>query len=236
VPQLSSLSEDFCITITDRFKPNQTRSSHFKLNVLLMKPSSLIPFALTAMLMLAGCGNPPGSSVYVDPNGPRTIANVGKINIQDFNNAASDAVQDMLSKNPFAQIPQQPAVLSVSRITNDTDQQFDTDLLTKNIRIALINGGKVAVLTTNGLNGNAEDTMARDAGNQQAFMGGQPAPVRLPDFVLTGKILMDKSAAGNTKQNSYVFQLTLTNVKTGLSSWEYQKTITKQGQSSSIGW
>jgi hypothetical protein len=61
------------------------------------------------------------------------------------------------------------------------------------------------------------------------------APALIPDYTLSGKILEVRAPAGSTRQTSYVFQLSLTEVKTGLSVWEEEKQITKQGKRNAVG-
>jgi len=195
---------------------------------------SLASLCVLPALLLAGCGSPPNSAQYVDPNGPRTIVSLNQIDIQDFNNAGNAMVQDLLNSGVLEKAPQQPAVLAISRITNDTTQQFDTDMLIKNIRVALLNTGKVVTTTTFGTN--AEDKMAQDAGNMQAFMNGQSQPTRIPYYTLSGKILVSTAKAGDVYQRTYIFQLSMTEVSSGNAVWEDQKEITKQGQKPAIGW
>ena len=195
---------------------------------------SLAPLCALPVFLLAGCGSPPNSAQYVDPNGPHTIVSLNQIDIQDFSNAGNAMVQDLINSGVLEKAPQQPAVLAISRITNNTTQQFDTDMLTKNIRIALLQTGKVVTTTTFGTN--PEDKMAQDAGNMQAFMNGQPQPTRIPYYTLSGKIDINTAKAGDVYQRSYIFQLSLTEVNSGLAVWEGQKIITKQGQKPAIGW
>jgi hypothetical protein len=198
-----------------------------------MKSTCTFVLAL-AVIALAGCGSPPDSATYVDPNGPRTIVSLNQIDIQDFNNASDAMVQSLLNSGVLEKAPQQPAVLAISRITNDTNQQFDMDLLTKNIRVALNQSGKVLTTTTFGAN--PEDKTAQEAGNMQAFMAGQPAPTRLPDYTLSGKIIATTVNAGDIYQRTFTFQLSLTDIRSGLAVWEDQKQITKQGRHAGVGW
>ncbi len=199
-----------------------------------MKTSPLFLAVLPALL-LAGCGSPPNSAQYVDPNGPRTIVSLNQIDIQDFNGAAATMTQSLLNSGVLEKAPTQPAVMAISRITNDTGQQFDTDYLIKNIRVALNNSGKVVTTTTTGLGGKAEDPLARDAGNMQAFMQGQPAPSRIPYYSLSGKILASTAKADDIYQRTYTFQLSLTEIASGNAVWEDQKQITKQGKQPAVG-
>jgi len=200
-----------------------------------MKSSLLIVPSLLGVLTLAGCGTPPTGAQYIDPNGQRAIVDVGKIDFQDFNSAASDLVQSLLNSNVIQQRrPGQPALFAISRITNDTDQQFDTDQLIGNMRTMLLHSGKVQTLSTVGL-GQVQDPLAQQEAAKNAFVQNQGQPNPIPDYTLTGKILMQKTQAGNVNQTAYTFYLTLTDVTTQAAVWEEHKQIVKQGKESSIG-
>jgi penicillin-binding protein activator len=121
----------------------------------------------------------------------------------------------------------------MSRIVNNTGQQIDTDLLTKKIRVALLQSGKAVTTTTMGLGGTAEDPLAKGMQQETEFMNDQK-PARLPDFSLSGKIIQTMARAGSTRQSTFSFQLSLTD-KSGLAVWEGEKEITKQGTRSAVG-
>lgn len=185
-----------------------------------------LSIALAAALGFSGC-NSGGDAKYVDSAGPRTIVSVDEINIQDWSNAADQMINSMLSSGVLERAPSQPAVFAVSRIINDTRTHVDTDLLTKRIRVALNRSGKAMTTTTIDVLASPEDPLA-------AAVRGQASPT--PFFSLSGKILEVNARAGNTKQVTYVFQLSLTEIPTGLAVWEDQVEITKQGGRSSVGW
>jgi penicillin-binding protein activator len=187
-----------------------------------------------AAFVAAGCQS--DNAHYVDSNGPNTVVSVNQINVQDWNNAGALMVQSLLGSGVIDSAPHQhnPAVMGISRITNKTDENVDVDLLTKNIRVALNQSGKVVTNTTVG--NHAEDPMARDAKNMDEFYSGnnrnQPD---VPDYFLSGKILQTSARAGDVRQVTYTFQLSLTD-HSGNAIWEDQKQITKQGKHSSVGW
>jgi hypothetical protein len=191
--------------------------------------SLFIVSAVAGAFLFSGCGTPAG---YVDPNSSRLVTTVGQINIQDFSSAADAMVASLIDNliNPGqlkSGSPGEPALMAISRITNDTGQQFDTDLLVKKIRVNLLRTGKVQVTTTVGLNA-AEDPLAAKL---QVETGTK---TRLPDYTLSGKIIQVRANAGSLSQSSFVFQLSLTS-HGGIAVWEDEKTITKQGSKSSVG-
>lgn len=191
--------------------------------------------AAAAALLLSGCATK-NDAKYVDSQGPNTIVSLNQINIQDWNNAADKLVASLLASGVLERAPELPAVMAISRIRNNTQQQVDTDNLTKKIRIALNQTGKVVTTTTLGADGKVEDAVAADVGAMQSFMAGEKQKTVLPYYTLSGKLLEDRVSSGSTKQVTYTFQLSLTTTKNGLAVWEGEEQITKQGQRSSVGW
>jgi PBP1b-binding outer membrane lipoprotein LpoB len=173
----------------------------------------------------------------VDPAGSRTITTVGGINIQDYANAAdtmvSSLIDGVINTGKLEAPAGQPAMLAISRISNNTSQHVDTDMLVKKIRVALNKTGKVVTTTTMGLGGNAEDPLAQGIKQQTEFLQDKKN-TRLPDYSLSGKIIEQRERAGDVRQSSFVFQLSLTS-KDGVAVWEDEKTITKQGKRSTVG-
>jgi hypothetical protein len=188
-----------------------------------MKTPFIFPVLTAATLAVAGCGT---NAHYVETGGTQNIVNVGQINIQDYIQAANNAAQDLLASGVLDRVPNPPAVLAISLIVNNTSQQIDTDLLTKKIRIALLQSGKAVTTTTYGLGNTSEDPLAR---NMQ-----QGSPTRVPDFSLSGKIIETVARSGDTRQATYSFQLSLTD-RQGLAVWEGEKEITKQGSRPTVG-
>ena len=196
---------------------------------------ALVTAAAAAALLFTGCATK-NDARYVDSQGPNTVVSLDRINIQDWNNAADKLVSSLLASGVLERAPELPAVMAVSRIRNNTGQQVDIDNLTKKIRVALNQTGKVVTTTTMGPDGRVEDPMAADVGAMQTFMAGEKQKTVLPYYTLSGKLLEDRVQSGSTKQVTYSFQLSLTTTKDGIAVWEDEQLITKQGQRSSVGW
>jgi uncharacterized protein (TIGR02722 family) len=192
-----------------------------------MKFKILLPLVATTTAVITGCGTP---GHYVETGGRENIVSMNQINIQDFINAGNAATADLLASGVLDKVQKPPAILAMSRIVNNTGQQIDTDLLTKRIRVALLNSGKAVTTTTFG---QVEDPLAKSIQQQQTLNGNQPA-TPLPDFALSGKIIETSVGAGDTKQITYSFQLSLTDQR-GLAVWEGEKEITKQGTKPGVG-
>lgn len=193
--------------------------------------------AVTALgalgLGTTGCGTT--DARYIDSGGTETVVSLDQINIQDWANAGDQMVQSLLTSGVLERAPRQPALMAISRIVNNTMQQVDTDYLTKQIRVALLQSGKVETTTTMGLGGVGEDPLAQGFQEEAEFMGTAPAQ-ETPFFTLSGKLLEDRARAGKVRQTTYTFQLSLTEVASGRAVWEDQVQITKQGKKANVGW
>ncbi len=195
-----------------------------------MKNKILLPLLTAALPLIAlSCGT---NAHYIQTGGSQSVVSTGYINIQDYIQAANEMTGKLLASGALDRVPNPPAVLAISRIVNNTDQQIDTDLLIKKIRVAVLDSGKAMTTTTMGLGGTAEDPLAQVICKQCK----SPNTIRTPDFTLSGKRSLQLYVkAGSTSQSTYSFQLSLTDPKSGLAVWEGEKEITKQGTRSSVG-
>jgi uncharacterized protein (TIGR02722 family) len=190
-----------------------------------------------SMVMLAGCATP---TRYIDPaadDGAVTMT----MDYRDFEKAATEAVDDMLASGAVSKPNGERYIMVVSRVTNDTMQRIDTDQLTKKIRVGLLRSGKVVTTTAVGLDG-AEDEMsarARELRDSEEFdqSGVQrKGTLKAPDLSLSGKILQRNHTAGKEQQVEYYIQLSLTDLVTGLATWEVETPIIKRGSNESVSW
>ena len=193
---------------------------------------------LSAVIVVLAAGCASDEAKYVDASGTRTIVSLDKINLQDLNQAAETMItslrENFINAGKLSGTgPNGVAVLKIENVRNDTAEQWDTDLLTKKIRIDLNRTGKVATTTTYG--GDAESKVGQEVLQQQQAQGKTPGILN-PDYVLTGKVIEDRNRAGGKREKVYAFQLTLTDTRNGLAIWEEEKTIVKQGSRSSVGW
>jgi penicillin-binding protein activator len=186
-----------------------------------------------AGMIAAGCGP---TVTKVDPNDPNSGAlTTGAIDPQDWNNAGASMVQSLLNSGCLDNAPHKPAILVISRIKNETSYVVDTDLLTKNIRIALLQTGKIQVSTTAGLGGNAEDPYAQQKAQEQQFLSNGQAPQQQQDYTLSGKIIEQYTRVDDQRQHTYTFQLSLTDLRSGTAVWEDQRQVGKVINSPGVG-
>lgn len=181
--------------------------------------------AACTLAVSAGCSAP--KAHYIDAGGAETVVSLNRVDIQDFSAATDALISDMLLWDAFSGAKK--PVVALSRVVNDTSDNFDTSLLTDQVQEAILKSRKAVVSMSMSVD-RKSDTVRQDA----AALGA--AETVVPDLTLTGKISEVAARAGSTKQISYVFSMRLTEVKTGNVVWMGKRTITKQGDKNSVGW
>jgi len=195
-----------------------------------MNKTFIVPTAIA--LLLAGCGS--NKARYIETGGNESVVSVGEVDVQDIQKAAVGMLDSLLETGVLKSGKNTPAQLVMGRIVNDTSSQFDVGELTYRMREQLVNSGQAAVVTTWGEN--AEDQTAQANLQRQAFLEGRTdVGATKPDFSLTGKITQIKRSAGDMKQTTYTFRLTLTNLNTGVESWTKTVDMSKQGKRNNVG-
>ena len=194
-----------------------------------MKATLLLP-ALAAALAV-GCATPT-QRLDLDHD---TSAEVNALDSRDFGIAAEKMIADMIESGAVDKPDGSRYVLAIGRVANRTKQDIDVDQLVKKIRVALLKSRKVVVTTAVSASG-AEDGMSRavrDLANDSMFNEATVAEqgtVQAPELSLSGKIIENNLKIDRSTQRiEYVFQLSITDIKTGLAFWEGEETIGKVG-------
>ena len=188
---------------------------------------------VSAALLLTGCETV-NETRTVDSKGPEAV-NTASINSQDWANAADQLVGSLLSGNALNNAPRTPAVLAIDRVINNTSLMVDTDLLIKKIRVALTQTGKIAITNTMGLGERA--VVAGEAAELEVMQSGKKQKLLVPDYTLYAKLIQQTDKSKKVTPNTYSFQMSLVQTKTGLTVWEEEKSIAKQTKrAGSVGW
>ena len=160
----------------------------------------------------------------------------------DFQKAANEAIKDMLDSGALDTIDNKRHVITIGRVINDTTQRIDTDMLMKQIRVAILKSKKAYITTAIGANG-PEDEMikkVRELRKDDEFkqsMIAKKNTIYAPDISLAGKIMQRIVKVGDDDQLvEYYFHLTLTELKTGLALWEGENIVGKVGSNESVIW
>ncbi len=170
---------------------------------------------------------------YIETGGTESIVSVGQVDIQDVRKAASGMLQSMLATGVLEKSEHHPARLLIGSIVNDTSSQFDVGEVIYRMREDLVNSGQAQVDTTYG--STPEDKTAQDVAKRRAFTGQGSSDTGEPDFSLSGRITQMKASAGNMRQTTYTFRLTLTDLSTGREVWTKTVDMTKQGTKNAVG-
>jgi uncharacterized protein (TIGR02722 family) len=206
-----------------------------------MKTKTSIIITL-AGLLIAGCSEP--ETVMID-----TVNDEGKpvmgLDYRDFNQAASEMVQSMISSGALKKPGGGRYVMTTARVTNDTMQRIDTEQLTAKIEQELMNSGQVVMTAAVGGKG-APDEMIyemrdiRDSATGDEFQQDTLAGKRTliaPELSTSGKILQRNIRYDrNRQQVEYYFQLKVTDLTTGLVFWQNETIIGKRGSNRSVAW
>lgn len=183
---------------------------------------------------LASCG---GTTV-IDTNNTEQVAemkNTMQLEYRDWEKAASNMTQSMLNSGAFAKIKN--PVIAITNIKNDTMQRIDSDMLVKKIRATLVNSGKAQIATNfsgEDITANSVRTLRGDKEYNSDTIMGQGNLVA-PNMSLSGKMIqrnLDIDSGWFSRVDTrveYYLQLTLTDLKTGLSVWEGEEPILKNG-------
>lgn len=203
-----------------------------------MKNKKLIISTLfIGTIFFAGCTHKPE---YLPENSPKSSVVTMGIDRQDFEKAASDMAKSLLSSGALDKRGGGKSVVMMSDIVNDTTQRFDVKFLTKKLRIAILNSGK-AILTS--AVGTQRDDLAQDSRklrDNDEFKKSttiQKNTLYAPSLSLSGSILQRTAKANKDDQIvEYYFQMSLTDIKTGLVTWEDEVVIGKIGSNDTVTW
>ena len=218
------------------------------MNVKTVGKRFLVPLSICVLAVAGpiGCGGGTKVVSLTDPAYSSLPATGGEttfgLDYRDFEYSAKQAVDSFLN-SPLSRKPgsNAPWVMAISRIVNDTTLNIDTDQLVKKIRIALLNSGRV-ITTTAVAAGGPEDSMSaqvRELEDSDLFNQDTVAKrgtMVAPELSLSGKIIQRTNKVGSKQQVDYYFQLTTTNVETGLAYWEFEEVIAKLGSNSNFSW
>ena len=190
---------------------------------------AVLTLAGASLALLPGCRDTGAQVIEQD----RSITTVEGIDIQDFRGAAATLTREMLDSPMFtgemqrirAQRSGTQPLVKISKIKNDTMLKVD-------MRGFLVDPMEAELLKSGQLSFFAEDAESQELAKMNELQtGGAP---RLPDLILFGTVRDLRSHAGDMKQASYVFHLKVAN-NSGMTVWQGEKLITKQGKRPSIG-
>lgn len=203
-----------------------------------MKNKKLIISTLfITTILFTACSHKPE---YLPENSPDSSIITMGIDRQDFEKAASDMVASLLESGALNKSAGGKYVVMMSDIVNDTTQRIDVKFLTKKMRIAILKSGKAIITSAVGTQRDdlAQDTRKlRDNDEFKKSTVIKKNTLYAPELSLSGNILQRTAKANDDDQIvEYYFQLSMTDIKSGLVTWEDEVVIGKIGSNDTVTW
>ncbi len=199
--------------------------------------SGLVLAIFAISVFLVSCGSDPAR---IDAGGTQTLTTTYEVNVKDWQIAAEKCVSSMLTSGILARNDGRKSVIMVSTVKNSTSQHIDIQILTQKIRTAILRSGQA--LTTTAVSGSGPEDRAtkqvRDLQEDEMFNQDtvqKMGTVIAPDFSLAGEITQQTAALGRKRESYFYFHMTLTDLKTGLATWEDEVEIAKQDKTPLMG-
>jgi len=156
----------------------------------------------------------------------------GKWNDTDARLVAEEMIADASSRpwlNQFQQQNNEPPVVIVGRVRNETMEHIDTEVFTKEMERAFVNTGRVNIVA----NQQERQQIRSEREDQQSFASYETTKAMAQelgaDFMLIGNIssIVDQSVSGREAAIFYTVNLELVNVETNQKVWIGNKKIKK---------
>ncbi len=143
----------------------------------------------------------------MDPCAGQGIATVGDINTQDWGLAADDMIQSLLRREDLGAADGRRMAIIAGRVQNATSARIDTDLLTKKIRVALLESGRFVTTIAVGLDGPEDPSSLALADLRNSLEFDQSTVAQAgqkvaPDYSLSGKIIETSVRDGRIRQST----------------------------------
>ena len=204
-----------------------------------MKKIILLSAISISVIFAGGCGTDPHR---IDASGNDGLTTTDEINFKDWQMAAEKCINSLLEEGVLVREDGRKSVIMVSTVKNSTSEHIDVQILTQKITSSIRRSGKA--LTTTAVSGSgatdkatkqARELQDDDMFNQKTVQ--KNGTVIAPDFSLAGEITQMKTTEGRNKESYFYFHMTLTDLSTGLATWESPDIeVAKQSKKPLIGW
>jgi len=190
-------------------------------------------------MVMLGCN---GVS-YVDKTDSKSYTSMG-LDYHDLEEAANSNIQSLLESGYVKNLAglENPKILAISDVINDTMQHFSTQELTRKITRDMRNSGKFILTAAFAGSGGDKDGMidsireARNNDEVNQYDLPEKGNILAPELSLSGKIIQRNTNVKSKQRVDYFFLLTLTDLKTGLVVWDNEVNIIKIGSNKSTAW
>jgi uncharacterized protein (TIGR02722 family) len=182
---------------------------------------------------LSGCSTPSHTSVYA-PADEEGIASKG-VDLHDYQLVVEKMVTSMLKHGLKTEDGKTP-VVALGRIYNNTPYNIEVRMIGEDIRAEVLKSGLAKFTTATdfqhkgGESGdlNKQLEFQNESGNVDAATAKKYGQIVGADYVLFGNIYSLERSKGGTTEANFKFNVTLTEVKTGLAVWSDTKPVRKR--------
>lgn len=190
-------------------------------------------YSLLSMLMLAllitAC-RPSNKVSRIDPGTTTDLS--GKWNDTDARLVAEEMISDALTKpwlNQFSRNNQNPPVVIVGRVRNESMEHIETEVFTKEMERAFVNSGSVSVVANAQERADVRTERTDQQTNASYETTKKMAQELGADFMMIGNInsIVDETVDNRTLAVFYTVNLELVNVETNQKIWIGNKKIKK---------
>lgn len=189
-------------------------------------------FGLAVVVGLAGCTTPPNKSAY-RPTDEEGIASKG-VDLQDYQLVVEKMVTSMLKHGLQTETGQKP-VISLGPIYNRTPYNIEVRMIGEDIRTEVLKSGLAKFSTASDFQhkgGESGDLYKQlefqnESGHVDVAIAKKYGKIVGADYILFGNIYSLERSKGGTTEANFQFNLTLTEVKTGLAVWSDKKPVRK---------
>jgi len=199
--------------------------------------SKLLLIVAVLSIVAGGCGGAKTTNIDTVHDDAKAVM---ALDYRDFDRAASEMVQSMLSSGALKKKDGGRYVMATGRIVNDTMQRIDTDQLMAKIEEELMNSGQVVMTSAVGSGTDALVHESRELRESEEFDQSTIAKrgtLIAPELSISGKIFQRNLRYDrNRQQVEYYFQLKVSDATTGLRFWQKETLIGKRGSNASPAW
>jgi hypothetical protein len=196
-----------------------------------MKTAIFFACSLLAAI-LAGCAAPPRTSVYAPAN--EEGISTGGVDSHDYQLVVETMVSSMLKNGLQAEGGQKP-VIALGAIFNRTPYNVETRMLSELIRVEILKSGLARFSTATDVEhkGGESGDLYKQLKFQNESGYVDPSTVKRygqltgTDYILFGNIYSIERRSGGMTEANFTFNLTMTEVRTGLAVWADTKPIRK---------
>jgi len=193
-----------------------------------MKKIAVIVGAVVFLLLLSSCASGPKVS-RVDASTQTDLS--GYWNDTDVRIVCRTLIDSCLNSARIDQVrndkKRTPTVI-IGRFKNDSSEHIDTEIITINMRNAIINNGKLEFVA----GGNTRDDIRAERQDQQSNASEATAASLAnetgADFMLTGSVKTIVDRAGNQTARTYLVTAELTDIETNRIVWSDQNSEIKK--------